>query len=335
MGSALLTIVIPTYNRARNLSLLLATLKVQLNGIEEKVIVVVGDNASTDETPIVTDHFLSTMSETHILRHTSNLGPDENFCRCIEQVKTRYFWMLGDDDLPKVGVVKQLVDLITSEDFDLLYLNSEWVPNIQSPADGIAIAALNPIALSRTDFSHQVNVWFTFISGMVVNRQRLFELNPNLDLRRFSGTSLVQLGWILPLLMCGDKFQIINQRCILATSGNTGGYRALTVFGTNYPAILDAVCGPDSQERHLIVKSLAWTFMPALLRMTRFKNSGNFVEENTLEALAPLQSSLAYWVILLPMATLPKFLAMPVYVVFRLFKLIVDSGSTLKKMMWP
>lgn len=316
----LVTIIIPTFNRSESLSLLLDTLTCELKGIEGYVNVIIGDNASTDHTSAVTNVFLMAYPGALILKHSENLGPDENFCRCIERVQTRFFWMIGDDDLPKAGVIRKIVDFLISEDPDILYLNSEWMPNITSANDGEQVMKLTIKDLSRNDFARQVNVWVTFISGMVVNLERLHELNFELSLRRFTGTNLVQLGWILPLLMSGSRFYMALERCILATSGNTGGYQLLTVFGTKFPAILDTVCGPNSTERHSIVKALAWSYMPGLLWVSRFGRSASFLEENLLSALSPLKSTLAYWVVIWPLAYFPKPLALPIWYIFRAFK---------------
>ena len=325
MTNPLLTLVIPTYNRAECLSLLLKTLASELRGLEDKVEVIIGDNASTDYTPLLTAAFLKAYPRAQILCHSGNLGPDENFCRCIDQVQTRFFWIIGDDDLPKTGVLQSIVQLLEREDTDILYINSEWMPNINSADDGEPVSTLTAKVLSREDFARQVNVWVTFISGMVINLERLNELTPGISLRRFTGTSLVQLGWVLPLLMAGKRFKMVLERCVLATSGNTGGYQLLTVFGTNFPAILDTACGPNSPERHSLVKALAWSYIPGLLWISRFGSSGNFLDENLLKALRPLRSTFAYRVIIWPLACLPKPLALPIWFFYRICRKIKNT----------
>lgn len=309
MKPTLLTIVIPTFNRSDTLAVLLDALTLQLAGRQDLVEVIVGDNASTDTTPAVVEAFAAAYPAVTTFRHPENLGPDENFCRCLDRVATRFFWIIGDDDLPKVGVVQQVIDWLRHDDPDLLYLGSEWLPRVTGPTDGMPLVNLAASVRSREDFAREVHVWVTFISGMVVNMARLRELNPGLDLRRFAGTNLVQLGWVLPMLMSGSRFQICLQPCMLATSGNTGGYKLLTVFGTNLPHVLDQACGAGSSERRLIFNQLAWRYVPNLLWMSRFDGLGHFVPENVQKALVPLKSSPAYWLVLLPMAWLPRSMA--------------------------
>jgi len=315
---SLLTIVIPTYNRADCLSLLLTTLTEELCGLEEKVRVIVGDNASTDHTPAVTNAFLAANPTAEILRHSENLGADENFCRCIDNAHSQFFWIIGDDDLPKSGVLAAVVALLEQEDTDILYLNSEWMPAIRSAKDGEQVARLTARKLGGEDFAREVNVWVTFISGMVVNRERLFALNPGLDIRRFNGTCLVQLGWVLPLLMSGSSFKICGQRCVLATSGNTGGYGLFTVFGKHFPTILDAVCGSSSLIGRSISSQLRWVYIPRLIKGTRFGNIGAFQSEDILGSLAAFKGSLAYRLAMRPLIQFPRPLALLVYAVLML-----------------
>jgi glycosyltransferase involved in cell wall biosynthesis len=317
MSTSLLSILIPTYNRAHCLSLLLETLTLELQEVSDKVTIIIGNNASTDETSIIIDAFSTKFPTSKILHHSCNLGPDENFCQCIDQVTSRFFWIIGDDDLPKVGLIRQIVNLLEQKNYDLLYLNSEWLPNITSANDGTPMGVLVSKAISREDFAQQVNVWVTFISGMVVNLDRLYELNPGLNLRRFTKTSLVQLGWVLPLLVTGSRFCVINQRCILATGGNTGGYKLLMVFSTNFPAILSTVCGSSSKVSRSIVARLVWTYIPALLWTLRFRNNLAFTTENMLDSLRPLRGTLGYWLMLLPLVKFPKLLGLPFFVLSK------------------
>lgn len=314
----LLTIVIPTYNRADCLSLLLTTLADELAGLEDKVRVIIGDNASTDNTPSVTAAFQNLYPSVQVLRHSRNLGPDENFCRCIDKVESRFFWIIGDDDLPKTSVLRQVVGLLEQGDPDILYLNSQWTKHIFNANDGTDVSRLTVKSLSQEAFAKQVNVWVTFISGMVVNLDRLYQLNPRLGIRRFIGTSLVQLGWILPLLKTGSRFQMVKQRCLLATGGNSGGYKLLTVFAKNFPDIMVSVLGKNSVIGDAIEHKLFWSYLPGLLWILRFGNASDFIEENVLESLIHLKKRLAYWVILLPITKLNKLFAMPFYVLSKI-----------------
>lgn len=321
MKRKLLTIAVPTFNRSQHLELLLHTLGEELLDFSENIELLISDNASTDCTPDIIQKFVKIYPSVKTICHPTNIGMDSNFCGCFEQATGRFFWMLGDDDLPKTGMVRKIVNLLMCEDTDILYLNSEWVPHINSANDGEPVTALTSKVLSRVEFAREVNVWVTFISGMVINLVRLRELNPSLNVHQFNGTSLVQLGWILPLLMTSNRFRIVRQRCILATSNNTGGYKLFTVFGTNFPVILDFFCGRNSRERELIVQSLTRGYIPRLIWESRFGQPGNFISENLLEGLGPLKSRPEYFLIIVPLAVFPRPIALPFLIFSKYFSL--------------
>jgi abequosyltransferase len=319
MPQKLLTIIVPTYNRADRLAMLLLRLQQELDALGDRVDVIVGDNASTDHTPAVTAAFLARCRTAQVLRHPRNVGAEENFCLCLDRVTSRFFWIIGDDDLPRGGLVARLLDLLGGHDPDLLHLGSEWLPRLTGAEPPVRMGALKAYRLSREHFASHVNVWVTFISGMVVNRESLLALRPPQDPRRFSGTSLVQLGWVLPLMRAGSRLYVVRARCVLATSGNTGGYKLVSVFATNLPAILDAVCGPASPQRRSVVRILAWNYVPALLWMTRFGDAGRFAGEEARQALGPLRDTAAYRLMLLPILCLPRWAAFPFFTLSRIW----------------
>jgi len=295
--------------------LLLTTLAIELRGLERKVKVIVADNASNDQTGNVIDVFLKAYPNTLILRHTENLGADENFCTCVDNVRSKYFWFIGDDDLPKANLIRRIVNLLEQDDYDIVYMNSEWLTSLTSSGEGTPVLELEEQVLTREEFARKVNVWTTFISCMVINLERLHVTNPDINVRRFTGTQLVQLGWVLPLLMHGMRFCFIKQKCILATSGNTGGYKLVTVFGKNFVEIVKIICEKNSAIHNSIIKTLMWCLLPGIIWKSRYGKKEKFVKENNSKILENHKTDLAYWLMLLPVQNFPK----PIAFIFYLF----------------
>jgi glycosyltransferase involved in cell wall biosynthesis len=100
--SRLLTVAIPSYNRAAKLDRQLAWLDRNLAGFEADVEVILSDNASPDDTPAICqkwkDRFESRGVECRVNRNPQNVGPLPNIARCIEMSSTRFTWVIGDDD---------------------------------------------------------------------------------------------------------------------------------------------------------------------------------------------------------------------------------------------
>lgn len=297
----ILTIVVPTFNRADCLERLLNTLGSELAGLEDRVTVIVGDNASTDRTSSITAKFALQWPTAVIIRHSANLGPDENFCRCVELVETAFFWIIGDDDLPRAGAIPLLIEILDDSCPDLVYLSSRW--SSKAPDNGSAepMTELSCAKLDRRAFARKVHVWTTFISGMIVKRS----LAPDAALRRFTGTSLVQLGWVFGALQAGETFIHVETPIVLATSGNSGGYKVLQVFGNNFPRITREAFGngelkPIAQE---IISRAAVAFLPDLVWATRKNRLGAFdPHENVAATLKPeLGRTAAYHFLLRPL----------------------------------
>jgi glycosyltransferase involved in cell wall biosynthesis len=91
----LVTIAIPTYNRAG--SHLPGVIEAALDQTWTNIEVLVGDNASTDDTPAVVGRYADPRL-VHV-RHPVNLGANGNFNRLLELARGEWFLLLHDDDL--------------------------------------------------------------------------------------------------------------------------------------------------------------------------------------------------------------------------------------------
>jgi len=105
---SLLTILVPTWNRRKNLEQLLTTLVPQVRAHLE-VDVIVSNNGSTDDTP----EFLEKLRDeprVHIIHQPVNLGPNIHLAWLYGQAKSQFLWMIGDDDLPEPDLVGCVVE---------------------------------------------------------------------------------------------------------------------------------------------------------------------------------------------------------------------------------
>lgn len=327
----LLTIIVPTFNRERSLERLLATLRVELRGLEDTVDVIVGDNASPDNTPSIAFNFARDWSKTTLIRHNTNLGPDENFCQCLERVKSDYFWIIGDDDLPKKGAIRALVGLLRQHSPDLVYLCNEWSESLPEAAQQENILSLGFAKLNQLSFARRVHIWTTFISALIVRRS----LAPDSELRRYSRTNLVQLGWVLRALKYGRSFIYVQTPCVLATAGNTGGYSLLKVFGNNFQEITRNIFSDNRQEKILaetIINRASIAFLPGLVLGFRRGTLGKFeAQDKVYEALAPqLGRSLIFRIFVLPIERLPLVAARALVYLSRLLAKLISASDTLR-----
>lgn len=332
MATPLLTIAVPTYNRADCLELLLSTLLRELQGLEGRVAVVVGDNASTDRTTEVTAAFAAAWRDTVLVRHEQNLGMDGNFCGCAERVRTPYFWVVGDDDLPRAGAVRAVLSLLEREAPDLVYLDSRWLPDLKDMAPAPPVETLQAVALGRLAFARRVHVWTTYLSGMVVRSTPL--LGDPARLRRYADTQLSQLAWVLEALGRGQRFIHVTTPCVFATEGNTGGYKVLQVFGQNFPAIVREALAQTKPAgaslAHAILRRTALGYLPDLLWGLRAAKLGRFEHEDAAAVLRPqFGTSIAFHCLLRPIGHASRPIARMALAAAHLASRIVRAGDRL------
>ncbi|KAF3885276.1 MULTISPECIES: glycosyltransferase family 2 protein [Nostocales] len=122
----LLTIAIPTYNRAELLDRQLAWIAQAIQGFESECEIYVSDNCSTDNTQEIIKKWQTKLN--HITfnanKNPENLGVMPNIINCLKSAKTKYVWAIGDDDPIENEAVPYIFEKIKKyEDLSLLFLN--------------------------------------------------------------------------------------------------------------------------------------------------------------------------------------------------------------------
>jgi glycosyltransferase involved in cell wall biosynthesis len=122
----LLSIVIPTYNRASELDRQLAWLLNEIQGVEQQCEIFISDNCSTDRTPEIVQKwqalFTNISFRTH--RNPENIFGVPNLALCIQAAEGEFVWTIGDDDHIKPGTLSHVLNLLKQNpDLATLYLN--------------------------------------------------------------------------------------------------------------------------------------------------------------------------------------------------------------------
>lgn len=122
----LLTIALPTYNRADLLDKQLAWLAQAIKGFESECEILVSDNCSTDNTQCVIKKWQEILSDFtfKVNKNPENLGVMRNIMYCLNSATTKYVWTIGDDDPIQHRAITYVIDKIKQhEDLSLLFLN--------------------------------------------------------------------------------------------------------------------------------------------------------------------------------------------------------------------
>lgn len=110
MQTPLLSIIMPTFNRAWILPYSLEQIRDQIIRNSDKVELIVCVNAATDETQKVLREFKSPFFKCIIYDNHVDIGV--SIARSIDNASGKYFILWGDDDIPAPFMVDQLLKLI-------------------------------------------------------------------------------------------------------------------------------------------------------------------------------------------------------------------------------
>lgn len=121
MTRPVLSICIPTFNRARYLAILLGMLQVELPKLPFPYEVIVSDNASTDNTSEIVGQFSATLPMRYV-RSDVNIGAVGNYHYSRSLASGEFSLYLADDDmLEAAGVVHAISQMQANPDIGVLY----------------------------------------------------------------------------------------------------------------------------------------------------------------------------------------------------------------------
>lgn len=105
----ILTVVIPSYNRKKELMRLMEKLKMQTNQCFN---IIISDNSSDkyDIYEILEEYMKFFDDRIRIYRNDINIGASANICGVFKHVKTQWVWLMGDDDIPEKNAIGVILD---------------------------------------------------------------------------------------------------------------------------------------------------------------------------------------------------------------------------------
>ena len=129
MSAPILSICIPTYNRASYLHDALESIARELTDkhLAEQVEVIVSDNASTDDTETITRSFASKIRHLAYYKNEANVGFDYNVDNAVRRANGTYCWYLGDDDLIRNGALAYMLAQCAKNTYAIISTTSQEI----------------------------------------------------------------------------------------------------------------------------------------------------------------------------------------------------------------
>lgn len=124
-NNILLSICIPTFNRATYLKICLECIFSQIS-MDDSIEVIVSNNCSTDDTDNVISQYIN-HPKLKVVNQLKNVGPIRNGAELISLYATgKYCWYVGDDDYIKNGAISELLTLLShNPESDFFYVDIE------------------------------------------------------------------------------------------------------------------------------------------------------------------------------------------------------------------
>lgn len=181
-ANKLLSIVIPTFNRAELLDYCLA-IHIPL-ARNNNIQIFIFDNASTDATGSVVRNRIDEYPLIKYIRHKTNLGPDKNFEHALKYPTTEYVWLLGDSYIMPTNGIDYLLNLISKKSiiYDMFLFN---VGSIVEDVPKVDYQDRN--SLLRDLF------WLMNCMSCLVYSKKIID---NANFERYQNTNFVQTGII-------------------------------------------------------------------------------------------------------------------------------------------
>lgn len=246
----ILSICIPTYNRAKYIDCNLSLLKQEIKDLPVELLI--SDNCSTDYTKSVVEKQISNGLVCNYYRNAENLGSDRNFINCYKKARGKYVWLLGDDDYLVPGALKHLLDYLSTHEFGLLHINN--IVNANSIED--------KEFSSVGEFFSEVGVLITFISSNIIRR----DIIDNVNHQKYIGSHLLQVAYYCRSAASGYTNVIYsgNVLQVAADGTNNGGYNFFEVFVKNLLTIYHEPVEQGlikEQDFQIVKKSILQSFV--------------------------------------------------------------------------
>lgn len=177
MENKLLSICIPTYNRADKLDEMLDNL---IEKIEPyNLPIYISDNCSKDNTYEIVSKYKKKYDHIYYSKNNNNFGPDKNFELVLKMSETEYSWLFGDDDLIVNDDLGKLIEDLNTG-YDLIVVNFPSKDNL----------VCSKIYNDKNVLLKEMSPHMTYMTSLIYSKKII----QNSEFKRFYDSNFIQMG---------------------------------------------------------------------------------------------------------------------------------------------
>lgn len=216
----LLSINIPTYNRAGYLKDLLESLKDDGVALGDQLEINILDNASPDDTESVVRVFSSVL-RIHYQRHEQNLGALQNIHLAHRCGTGKYVWIIGDDDYLRPGQLRRIFDLLTNGPALALLSYSRVTPDKRCVGE-VSIGN-HDVTLTKGSANFvlaEVDSMIGFLSANIIERRWVDRFGPAMYEELDARGELAHASIMYAAIAAGETIQYVAGQPLIQTVDN-------------------------------------------------------------------------------------------------------------------
>lgn len=216
MNQPLISICIPTFNRAHTLSNLLASIENDIINFDINFLeIVISDNASTDNTSSVVKYYVDRGLPIKYCRLDSNKGYGINMNNAISIASGFYCWLMGSDETVLPGVLVKLHSIIKSSEgnVDIIIGDSMTNGNHRHFLDGRLHEYLIHNIESLCDYidsCNEISSLFAFISVLIIKKEFWNGIELNTDMIEHPYTHQLRIIQLIKISVNGTRVLYFN-----------------------------------------------------------------------------------------------------------------------------
>lgn len=226
----LLSICIPTYNRAELLRQTLATLTSQaVFAQQHEIEIIISDNASADHTTAVAAEFIEAFPGKILYhRHPETILPDLNFEAALKMGRGLYLKLHNDNLMVRDGALDEILKVIRATAAERPVIT--FTNGNQNQGNAIEVLA------NMDQFVTRVSFFSTWMGGFGIWREEFAAMD---NFVRYPELKLIHTDVLFRLLARGKRAIVLFDIYFVGQEvGKKGGYNIAEVFGRNYLGLL-------------------------------------------------------------------------------------------------